>query len=172
MPPTTYTVTATADANGSISPSGASTVTSGQTKSFTVAPGSGYQIASVSGCGGSLTGTTYTTGAITGACTVAASFSLTPPTTFAIPGRVTLNGAALPDVLITLTTSGSASTTATTSSSGTYSFTGKPNGSYTITPSLAGYAFTPASQTITLNGADAATQDFTTTNTGSIQVSW
>jgi hypothetical protein len=38
-------------------------------------PNSGYSIASVSGCGGSLSGSTYTTGPITQACAVSASFS-------------------------------------------------------------------------------------------------
>jgi hypothetical protein len=71
---TTYTVTASAGANGSISPSGAVAVNSGATKAFTVTPNMGYKISSVSGCNGTLSGSTYTTGAITGDCTVTASF--------------------------------------------------------------------------------------------------
>ena len=71
--PRQYDVTATAGANGSISPA-TRTVTAGSTTTFTVTPASGYT-ASVSGCGGTLSGTTYTTGAITGTCTVTASFS-------------------------------------------------------------------------------------------------
>jgi hypothetical protein len=80
----TYTVTATAGANGSITPPGASTVTRGQTKSFTVTPNSGYSIADVTGCGGSLSGNSYTTGPITAACTISASFSLIPPVTYTV----------------------------------------------------------------------------------------
>ena len=68
-----YTVTATAGANGGISPRSRS-VAHGNSTSFTVTPDTGYG-ASVTGCGGSLSGTTYTTGPITGACTVSASFS-------------------------------------------------------------------------------------------------
>jgi hypothetical protein len=79
--PATYTVTPNAGGNGSLSPSTAQTVTSGATTSFTVTPASGYQIYSVTGCGGTLNGTTYTTAAITDACTVSASFS---PTTAVI----------------------------------------------------------------------------------------
>jgi hypothetical protein len=71
--PRQYDVTATAGANGNISPA-TGTVTAGSTTTFTVTPASGYA-ASVSGCSGTLSGTTYTTGAITGTCTVTASFS-------------------------------------------------------------------------------------------------
>ena len=62
-----YTVTATAEANGTISPP-SQTVAHGATTSFTVTPDIGYSIGTVSGCEGSLAGATYTTGAITDAC--------------------------------------------------------------------------------------------------------
>ena len=70
-----YTVTATAGANGSISPA-SRTVAQGTTTTFTVTPNAGYSIATVTGCGGTLSGSTYITGPITQACTVSASFSL------------------------------------------------------------------------------------------------
>ncbi|WP_200874647.1 DUF1566 domain-containing protein [Vibrio cholerae] len=69
-----YSVTASAGEGGSISP-GSATVSHGATTSFTVTPLSGYSIASVTGCNGSLSGNTYTTGAITAACSVTASFN-------------------------------------------------------------------------------------------------
>ncbi|MEZ5599753.1 MAG: hypothetical protein R3F36_01395 [Candidatus Competibacteraceae bacterium] len=50
--------------------------TPGTTHRFIVTPNSGYQIDSVTGCDGSLGGTTYTTGPITANCTVTASFRL------------------------------------------------------------------------------------------------
>ncbi len=71
--PRQYAITATAGANGSISPA-SKNVTAGTNTTFTVTPSSGYA-ASVSGCGGSLSGSTYTTGSITSACTVSASFA-------------------------------------------------------------------------------------------------
>jgi len=71
----TYPVTPSAGDNGSILPSAVQTVSSGATTSFTVTPASGYQIASVTGCDGTLAGITYTTSAVTTACTVSASFS-------------------------------------------------------------------------------------------------
>ena len=70
-----YTVTPSAGANGTMLPNTPQTVNSGSTTAFTVTPNSGY-VASVGGtCGGSLVGTTYTTNAITGNCTVVASFN-------------------------------------------------------------------------------------------------
>ncbi|MTW21928.1 InlB B-repeat-containing protein, partial [Allochromatium palmeri] len=78
LAPVTHSVTATAGAHGGISPA-SSTVADGATTTFTVTPDSGYT-ATVSGCGGSLSGNTYTTGPITAACTVSASFSLAPVT--------------------------------------------------------------------------------------------
>ncbi len=73
-----YTVSTSAGTGGSISPTSAS-VSHGSNTSFTISPSAGYSISSVSGCSGSLSGSTYTTGAITGACTVSASFSLNAP---------------------------------------------------------------------------------------------
>lgn len=73
--PTSFTVSASAGSGGSISPASRS-VQSGQITTFSVTPDAGYSIASVTGCNGSLSGNTYTTGAITIACSVQASFSL------------------------------------------------------------------------------------------------
>ncbi|MFA6257298.1 MAG: hypothetical protein WCT29_01995 [Candidatus Paceibacterota bacterium] len=72
--PTYYTVTPSAGTGGSISPSTPRTVASGDTTSFTITPNAGNYISSVTGCGGSLSGNTYTTGAITSNCSVVASF--------------------------------------------------------------------------------------------------
>jgi serine protease len=70
----TFTVTAVPGDGGSIFP-GSQMVGRGATATFTVSPDTGYSIATVSGCNGSLDGDTYTTGAITKACTVVGSFS-------------------------------------------------------------------------------------------------
>ncbi|MGX9726069.1 MAG: InlB B-repeat-containing protein [Candidatus Electronema sp. VV] len=70
-----YTVTPGAGANGSISPNTPQTVAHGATKSFTVTPDTGYSIESVTGCGGALSGSTYTTGPVTADCAVTASFT-------------------------------------------------------------------------------------------------
>ena len=51
-------------------PDAAQTANSGTTVSFTIAPIAGYGILSVTGCNGTLSGNIYTTGEITGNCTV------------------------------------------------------------------------------------------------------
>ena len=80
----TYTVSTAVGANGSVTPTNA-TVASGNTTQLTVTPGTGYTIGTVTGCGGTLAGSTYTTGVITANCTVSASFTLLPPATAATP---------------------------------------------------------------------------------------
>ncbi len=74
--PVTHTVTPTAGANGSIAPSTPQTVNDGSTAVFTLTPDAHYRVADASGCGGSLSGNTYTTGPITADCTVSATFEI------------------------------------------------------------------------------------------------
>jgi hypothetical protein len=65
--------------SGTVSPLSAM-VSYGSTTTFTVTPGTGYSAAMSGTCGGSLNGTTYTTGAITAACSETATFSPNPYT--------------------------------------------------------------------------------------------
>jgi hypothetical protein len=76
--PQTFTVMATSGAGGSVSPSSAA-VSNGNTATFTITPSAGYGIGAATGCGGTLAGNVYTTGAISGGCTVSASFSALGP---------------------------------------------------------------------------------------------
>ncbi len=79
-----------------------------------------------------------------------------PPTTqtYSISGTISPaaggNGA-------TVALSGAASAATTANSSGSYTFAGVANGTYTITPSLAGYTFNPSSLSVTVNGANITT---------------
>ncbi len=73
----TYTVTPEAGEGGAIDPDTAQTVDHGGTVVFAVTPDTGYGIATVTGCDGSLDGETYTTGEVTEDCTVEASFTVT-----------------------------------------------------------------------------------------------
>jgi hypothetical protein len=57
--------------------------------------------------------------------------------------------------------SGAATATATADSSGNYFFSGLANGTYTVTPSRSGDTFSPASQSVTINGANATAVNFT-----------
>ncbi|HED12907.1 MAG TPA: hypothetical protein ENI62_04515, partial [Gammaproteobacteria bacterium] len=66
---------------------------------------------------------------------------------------------------VTVTLSGDETATTTTDGSGNYSFTGLANGAYTVTPSLAGYSFSPTNFAVTLSGADSTGNDFVSTFT-------
>ncbi len=57
---TTFTVTPLAGSGGSLSPATPQTVNYNATTSFTVTPSTGYKIESVTGCGGTLSGNTFT----------------------------------------------------------------------------------------------------------------
>lgn len=74
-----WTVTATADAGGAISPAGAQTIEDGWTASFDLTPDAGYAIDAVSSsCGGSLAGEVFTTDPVHADCSVTASFVQLP----------------------------------------------------------------------------------------------
>ncbi len=97
-----------------------------------------------------------------------------PPVTYSISGTVTLSGSGLAGVTMTLTGTSSGSAT-TNASYGSYSFSGLTNGSYTITPSLFGFTFSPAFSTTTVpemlnvtgvNFTAAATSSFRTYTVG------
>ncbi|MGD0885998.1 MAG: fibronectin type III domain-containing protein, partial [Thermodesulfovibrionales bacterium] len=113
----TYTVTPAAGANGSISPATAQTVNYNGTEVFTVTPSSGYSIASVTGCGGTLSGSTYTTGVVTANCTVTASFAMN---TYTVTPSAAVNGSISP------------STAQTVNYNGTEVFTVTPGSGYSI----------------------------------------
>ncbi len=85
-----------------------------------------------------------------------------PATLHAISG--TVSGAVRSGVTVRLT--GAATSSATTDASGNYSFPNLADGSYTIAPSLAGYAFSPASLSVTLAGADVTGRNFTAVAVG------
>jgi hypothetical protein len=61
----------------------------------------------------------------------------------------------------TVNLSGASSATVSADSSGNYSFTGLANGAYTVTPTQSGYTFTPTSRSVTINGANATSVNFT-----------
>ena len=72
----TYTITATAGANGSISPAGTNTVNHGASPTFTITPAAGYRVAAVTVDGTSVgTVTSYTFSNVTASHSITASFS-------------------------------------------------------------------------------------------------
>jgi uncharacterized protein (TIGR03437 family) len=133
--------TVTADASGNYSFTGLSNGT------YTVAPSkSGYSFSPAS-----------QTVTINGANVTAVNFTATLKT-WSISGNTSSTGAGA-----TVTLSGAASATVTADASGNYSFTSLPNGTYTVAPSKSGYSFNPASQTVTINGANVTAVNFTAT---------
>ncbi len=89
-------------------------------------------------------------------------------TTYSISGSITPaasgNGA-------TITLSGAANATTTVNSSGTFTFSGVTNGAYTLTPSKAGFTFSPGSQPATVNGSSITVGAFTATASPTYSIS-
>lgn len=83
--------------------------------------------------------------------------------TLLISGRITRSDNAQPLQGVQVSLTGGASAVTTTNASGDYVFTGLTNGSYTVTPALAGFTFAPVSQVVNLAGADATGVNFTAT---------
>jgi len=83
-----------------------------------------------------------------------------PPQAYSISGAVTpIAGGS--GAIVALSGAASASTIA--DSSGRYSFSGLANGTYAITPSHAGYTFSPGTQAATVNGANISGINFSAT---------
>lgn len=88
------------------------------------------------------------------------SFTVNPSCTTNCSLSGTITGPWVQGVTITLTGPSPATTkvTTTTDASGSYSFTGPASGTYTVTPSLTGYSYTPSSKSVTVGAT--TTQDF------------
>jgi len=82
-----------------------------------------------------------------------------PATTYSISGTVTRGDSVLYGVAMNLT--GAATQSTSTDTYGNYSFSGLSNGVYTITPSKAGYTFSPVYYSTNVNGANITGKNFT-----------
>ncbi len=159
--------------SGTISPtaggSGATVVLSGLVTASTTTDSSGNYTFSALANGNyavtpSHTGYTFSptsqSAPVNGANVTGINFTATAQTapTYSITGTITPTaGGSGATVLL----SGLTAATTTTNSAGTYTFTGLANGSYTITPSNAGYNFTPPSQSVTVSSANVTGINFT-----------
>ena len=138
----TSSATTVADANGNYSFTGLAN------GSYTVTP--------------SKTGFTFTPAnqsvTVNGANQTAVNFTAQAIASWSISGTVSpaTSGAGA-----TLVLSGASSATTVADANGNYSFTGLANGSYTVTPSKTGFTFTPANQSVTVNGANQTAVNFT-----------
>ncbi len=161
---TNYTITATAGANGGISPSGAVSVSAGNNQGFTITPNSGYQVANVlvdSVSVGTVTSYTFTN--VQANHTISASFSALPQHT--ITASTGANGSISP--------SGAVGVTA--GNNQTFAIT--PNGGYRVANVLVdsvsvgtvtSYTFTNVQAAHTISGSFEATGTTTVTLDGSV----
>jgi hypothetical protein len=67
--------------------------------------------------------------------------------------------------------SGVSAASSTADSSGNYTFTGLANGAYVVAPSHSGYVYAPATQAVTINGANATGVNFTATSQQTFSIS-
>lgn len=106
---------------------------------------------------------TYLNVTISGADVSGKNFTgATSATTYGISGTITIGGSPLENVVVTAGTS-----VASTDANGDYALVGLANATtYTVTPTLSGYTFTPSTRSVTVNGANVTGQDFTAAATG------
>jgi hypothetical protein len=97
---------------------------------------------------------------VNGANVTVPAFASTAPT-FTVSG--TISGAGGNAATVTLTSGTTTVATVTSTAAGAYTFSSVVNGSYTVTPTKAGFTFTPTSQVVTVNGANVANVNFTST---------
>lgn len=97
-----------------------------------------------------------------GSVVLSASFSTPPVLTYSISGTVVQrDGTPLGNVSISTGT-----VTAQTDTTGKYTLNGLANGTYTLTPTLATYGFTPSFLSVEVNGGDVTAPDFTSRGPG------
>ena len=100
-----------------------------------------------------------------GAVVLSASFSTPPADKYSISGTVVqTDGTPLQNAIISTGTI--PATTATTDATGRYTLNGLVNGTYTLTPALATYGFTPSSLSVEVNGASVTGKNFTSRGPG------
>ncbi len=161
-PPVTYSIAGTTTAGATVDLTGTSTASTladvnGSYSFNTLAAGNYTVTPSLSGYTFSPASKAVSIGnaAVTG---VDFSATLTNPPTYSISGNV--SGSVQAGVTITLTPGNSSTVT---DSGGNYLFAGVTNGAYTVTPSVAGNpTFTPANASVTVNGANVNSVNFTT----------
>jgi hypothetical protein len=147
----TYTITASAGANGSISPSGAVTVNHGANQTFSITPNTGYNIADVKVDGASVGKvTSYTFTNVTANHTLDASFS------------------AIASYTLTITKAGTGSGTVTSNPTGTtfnantvVTLTAAPDSNSTFAGWSGGCSGTSLTSTVTMNANTSVTATFT-----------
>ena len=173
-PVPTYSISGTVRTSGGSPISGVTMALSGASSATTSTDGSGnYNFSGLSNGSYTLTpsmsGYTFAPTSrnvnMSGANVTSQDFTGTPPSiTYSISGKVTTRPRGSvpgsPISGVTMTLSGDAGATTITDGNGNYSFSGLNNGSYTVTPGMSGYSFTPTSISVTISGSNVSGQDF------------
>jgi len=150
----TVTVSGASGATTTANSAGAYTFTGLANGSYSVTPShTGYTFSPAS------QSTTIASANVTGLNFTATA---TPAPTFTISGTLSPSGGGSG---ATVTLSGASGATTTANSAGAYSFMGLANGNYSVTPSHAGYTFSPASQATTIASANITGLNFAATAT-------
>ncbi len=113
--------------------------------------------------GYTLTPTGWTSPAQVAGSTSGLNFTATATAAYVLRGRITDRTQPLAGVTVSAD-SGSGPVITVTDMYGDFAFSALANGIYTVTPTLAGYTFTQASQPVTINNADVTNTAFVTTN--------
>jgi len=109
-----YSITASSGANGTVSPSGTTTVSSGGSQTYTITPSTGYHIVAVTVDGsGAGTGSTYTFSSVAANHSISASFAIN--TSYSITATSGSNGTVSPSGTTTVSSGGSQTYTITPS---------------------------------------------------------
>ncbi|MCX6876832.1 MAG: MBG domain-containing protein [Verrucomicrobia bacterium] len=162
-----HTLTSSAGANGSFSPSGAVLANSGGSQTFSVIPAVGYFVAEVKVDSVSVGAvTSYTFSNVTANHTISATFAAMP--SYAVSGKVTSKTtlAAIAGAKVNFYTSasfiGPASYSATTDAAGNYSVS-IPMGTWSVNATATSY-FNSATQGLTVSNAAASNINFALAN--------
>ena len=160
------TMAASPTTGGATTPTGTTSVAKDATTNITATAATGYAFSSwtanptANATFGSASSASTTVKLSTDA-TVTANF--TSSATYAVSGKITLGSTSAPaagEGLSGVTVS-DGTRSATTGSDGSYAISGAPNGAYTITPTLTDYTFSPATQSVTVSGANKTDVNFT-----------
>ena len=101
-----------------------------------------------------------------------ANGNATAPAITAAPQTWSISGAITPPSSgISVALSGTTSASTTTDSLGAYTFSGLSNGTYAITPSQTGLVFSPASQSVTVNGGNVGSVNFASSSAATWNIS-
>jgi len=103
---------------------------------------------------------TATISALYGGVTRTATLTVTPPAMYTVSGAISPAPSG-GGTTVTLTQGTTTVATVTAASDGTFAFPSVTNGTYTVTPAKAGFSFTPSSTTVTVNGANISSVNFT-----------